>query len=98
MLICLSDGLILTVWPLHIITFIIVGMEHWESLYTFFNLWRNRIGEGRCRAIVYQAGALICFPVLSVAVAWFSWPHLIGTEVSQFRNVCFTNVVLVKIS
>lgn len=21
-----------------------------------------------------------CFPITSVAVAWFSWPHLIGTE------------------
>ena len=32
-------------------------------------------------ACCWRVLALGAFPVTSVAVAWFSWPHLIGTEV-----------------
>ena len=33
------------------------------------------------KACFWRMLALGAFPVTSVAVAWFSWPHLIGTEV-----------------
>ena len=32
------------------------------------------------KACCWKVLALACFPFTSVAVAWFSWPHLIGTE------------------
>lgn len=53
----------------------ITGVTHWESIYMF--LFRYR-GPRQC---CYKIMGILCFPVLSVAVAYFSWPHLIGTEV-----------------
>ena len=54
----------------------ITGTTHWESTHT--HLWRYN-GPRHC---CYKVLAIFpCFPVLSVAVAYFSWPHLVGTEV-----------------
>jgi len=33
------------------------------------------------KSFIWKLLAFGCFPITSVAVAWFSWPHLIGTEV-----------------
>ncbi len=58
----------------------ITGVTHWESLSQF--LW-NCKGPCRqwCRGCCNKILALGCFPILSVGVAYFSWPHLIGTQV-----------------
>lgn len=53
----------------------ITGVTHWESLHHF--LWHYN-GPRQC---CYKILALLCFPILSVSVAYFSWPHLIGTQV-----------------
>jgi hypothetical protein len=37
----------------------------------------------KCTSTCFIVMSLIAFPVFSVAVAWFSWPHLIGTEVTN---------------
>ncbi|XP_061171881.1 uncharacterized protein LOC133181379 [Saccostrea echinata] len=58
----------------------ITGVTHWESLHMFF-LKRRKTLESRCKNCGFVVLSLICFPFLSVSVAWFSWPHLIGTEV-----------------
>ena len=40
-------------------------------------LYRRKSAKACCWRVL----ALGMFPITSVAVAWFSWPHLIGTEV-----------------
>ena len=53
----------------------ITGVTHWESIHVY--LWRYN-GRRQC---CYKILAVCLFPILSVAVAYFSWPHLIGTQV-----------------
>lgn len=50
----------------------ITGVYHWESISQFL------CGKSH---FIFKVLAVVCFPVLSVSVAYFSWPHLIGTEV-----------------
>lgn len=50
----------------------ITGVTHWESFHAFL------YSKG---PIHYKILAFLSFPVLSVSVAYFSWFHLIGTEV-----------------
>ncbi|XP_065899514.1 uncharacterized protein [Dysidea avara] len=52
----------------------ITGVTHWEAVSVF--LCRQKGAKACCWKVL----ALACFPFTSVAVAWFSWPHLIGTE------------------
>ncbi|XP_053402941.1 uncharacterized protein LOC128558118 [Mercenaria mercenaria] len=58
----------------------ITGLHHWESMHAFF-CKKYQTSERTWRGRLYIVAALLCFPLLSVAVAWFSWPHLIGTMV-----------------
>ena len=52
----------------------ITGVNHWEAISVF--LFRKG-----GRACCYRILSFALFPILSVSVAYFSWPHLIGTEV-----------------
>ncbi|XP_055997796.1 uncharacterized protein LOC130047213 [Ostrea edulis] len=42
---------------------------------------KRKTHESRCKNCGFVTLSLLSFPILSVSVAWFSWPHLIGTEV-----------------
>ncbi|VDI82422.1 Hypothetical predicted protein [Mytilus galloprovincialis] len=58
----------------------ISGAGHWESLHLY--LWdRAKKQESNVGRNIFRIAATFLFPVLSVSVAWFSWPHLIGTEI-----------------
>ncbi|CAC5380035.1 unnamed protein product [Mytilus coruscus] len=65
------------------LAYIIIGIlrvQHWESMHIYFMIKRNNAAS-TIKHICYVFLSLLLFPILSVAVAWFSWPHLIGTEV-----------------
>ena len=64
-------------------TNIFLGYQHWELFHVFFCKKRTD-PQKKCTSCCFIVMALIAFPFFSVAVAWFSWPHLIGTEV-----ICF---------
>ena len=76
-----SYGATLFLWSRHSHTFVpqmppyITGVTHWENLHKF--LWHYN-GPRQC---CFKILAMLVFPILSVSVAYFSWPHLIGTEV-----------------
>ena len=53
----------------------ITGVTHWESLHVFLCQYK---GPRKCCYVILS---FVCCPILSVSVAYFSWPHLIGTEV-----------------
>lgn len=50
----------------------ITGVTHWESIHVFL------CGKRHCCIKIL---GILCYPILSVGVAYFSWPHLIGIEV-----------------
>ncbi|CAC5397300.1 unnamed protein product [Mytilus coruscus] len=58
----------------------ISGASHWESLHVFV-CHRSKKQKSMVWSIIFFLAAILLFPVLSVSVAWFSWPHLIGTEI-----------------
>ena len=51
--------------------------HNYKMLYIIIHCYRQKGPE----AWAWRILALGAFPFTSVAVAWFSWPHLIGTEV-----------------
>lgn len=63
--------------------FLFLGVQHWESMHMFFMMKRKDTAS-TFKHICFVILSILLFPILSVAVAWFSWPHLIGTEVSSF--------------
>lgn len=65
---------------------IFLGASHWESLHVF--LWHES-KNGKLKkqkswfwSYFFTLAPIVTFLMLSVSVAWFSWPHLIGTEVN----------------
>ncbi|CAG2253296.1 unnamed protein product [Mytilus edulis] len=61
------------------------GASHWESLHVF--LWHES-KNGKLKkqkswfwSYFFTLAPIVTFLMLSVSVAWFSWPHLIGTEI-----------------
>ncbi|CAG2203946.1 unnamed protein product [Mytilus edulis] len=54
-------------------------VQHWESMHMYF-MMKRKDTVSTIKHICFVILSVLLFPILSVAVAWFSWPHLIGTE------------------
>ncbi|XP_071144153.1 uncharacterized protein [Mytilus edulis] len=60
----------------------ITGVEHWESVRAYMYICKTpKNAKSRAKHICFVVLSVVLFLILSVSVAWFSWPHLIGTEV-----------------
>ena len=59
----------------------ITGLRHWEGVWVFLLNPDNKEELKGPKICLYRILSIVLFPVLCVSVAYFSWPHLIGTEV-----------------